>query len=749
MIKKNISSKLTLNALFLILTLLSIISLTLAEETLPSQPPQTAFQQDEKEFQDATLSTSAGITPDSPLYFIDNLLDNFATDASNREEKIAEIRDMIQAGKVDDAKKALSHYQQFAKRTEQDISPDQQEQTRKSAVAISRVMTEIKDDIPAEHQQEFVTDIISQEEKISTAAKVADKIKTLCETLSKLDPQQYAQTCKVKDNEQAPEWQRNLDDKLTAEQQQEARAFFKTMSNCMRDPANCNCDEISIKPFAQKCKVIAPLAAKCEQGDESACDAMDKDTQNIEDLLPPHLQAIMKETDKDFSGAQFENHMPPECQKANIDPKSSNAREQCETIMFQQNAPKECIDAGVKDHKECGKIMFNLKAPPECKDAGLTGESQNDPHQCEKIMQELQNSQQLERQNNNPDQNGNFNNNRGPPGGMGQSFGKNCKDITDQTEKLQCLEEFYNQAQQQQNNFAQNQPESQNQQGEYLPNQFQNNFDPSRAPPECRNTNSPDECRKIMDEKSRQYQQENENKYRNENKESENKEYNPNFYGNAIYPSPDQYQNQPPNQNQNQYPNQYQNQYPQQQYPPQSPNQPCNCGNMQCNSGSYPSCESGSSSCSCRQFDNQQQPYPQSPYPDNQQPQPPQPNMEQPPNMPQPGMEQPNMIPPPNQQVPPLSDGQQPPPQQSPPPPEQNSPPPTSSDSSPPPSSSDSQSSESKESSSSSPDSSSSSGSSSESSSSSDSSSSSSTESTPLTGNAIIDNKFLKFYWKK
>src|SRR3989344_3734458 len=102
MIKKNISSKLTLNALFLILTLLSIISLTLAEE------------------------------------------------------KIAEIRDMIQAGKVDDAKKALSHYQQFAKRTEQDISPDQQEQTRKSAVAISRVMTEIKDDIPAEHQQDFV-----------------------------------------------------------------------------------------------------------------------------------------------------------------------------------------------------------------------------------------------------------------------------------------------------------------------------------------------------------------------------------------------------------------------------------------------------------------------------------------------------------------------------------------------------------------------------------------------------------------
>ena len=93
---KKISSKLTLNALFLILTLLSIISLTLAEETLPpSSPPpvtQTAFQQDEKEFQDATLSTSAGITPDSPLYFVDTFLDNFADDATNREEKIAEMQ---------------------------------------------------------------------------------------------------------------------------------------------------------------------------------------------------------------------------------------------------------------------------------------------------------------------------------------------------------------------------------------------------------------------------------------------------------------------------------------------------------------------------------------------------------------------------------------------------------------------------------------------------------------------------------
>lgn len=713
---KNISSKLKLNALFLILTLLSIISLTLAEETLPSPTPPTAFQQDEKEFQDATLSTSAGITPDSPLYFIDNLLDNFATDASNREEKIAEIQDMIKAGKVDDAKKALSRYQQFAKRTEQDISPDQQEQTRKSAVAISHVIKKIKDDIPAEHQQEFVTDILSQEEKISTAAKVADKIKNLCETLSKLDPQQYAKTCKLDDNEDAPQWQRRLDDKLTSEQQVEARAFFKTMSGCMRDPANCQCDEISIKPLAEKCKVIAPLAGKCKQGDQASCDAMDKDTENIEDLLPPHLQDIMKDIETDFSGAEFENHMPPECQQANIDPKSSNAREQCEEVMFKQNAPEECIQAGLKDHKECSKYMFNLKAPPECKDAGLTGESQKDHRQCEKIMQELQQKQQPEFQNNNPTQNNNFN----PSGpGMGFSFGKNCKDLTDQNEKLQCLEQFYTHAQQQQNNVAPPQQEFQNQQSAYpqennQQGQFQNNyppnfqqnnknFDPSRVPPECRDTTSPDECRKIMDEKSRQYQQENENKYRNENN---NPAFQPNFHGNAIYPSPDQYQNKENRQN-------------------------CDCRNVQCSPGSYPACEPGSNSCNCRQFENQQQPYPQPqnpdqyqqpPYPEGQQP----PNMNQPnmppPNMqhPQPGMQQPPNMPPPDM-MPPPQNQQQPPSDQ-----QQQQPRPSESPSPPPPSSPEhSESSESKESSSNSP------------------------ESSPITGGAIIDNKFLKYYWKR
>jgi|GEM_PF-3259804 len=694
-------SKIKLITFLIFCSLILSFSLSvLAEQPLPvplSKLPETSFQQDEKEFPDATLTISAGITPDSPFYFLDNLLDNFATDASNREEKIAEIRDMIKAGKVKDAQKALSRYQQFAKRTQQDISPNQQEQARKSAVAISHVMKEIKDDIPKEYQQEFVNDIITQEEKISTAAKVADKIQTLCETLSKLDPQQYAQTCKVNDNEQAPKWQRNLDNKLTAEQQQEAHTFFKTMSNCMRNPANCQCDEISLKPFAEKCKVIAPLAAKCNQGDTSACDVMDKDTENIADLLPPHLQAIMKETEKDFNGAQFENHMPPGCQQANIDPKSSNAREQCEAIMFKQNAPEECVKAGLKDHKECGKYMFNLKAPPECKDAGLTGESQNDPRQCEKIMQSLQ-KQEGQQQNEN----------HGPPNeGTGQSFGKNCKDIADANEKLQCLEEFYNRAQQQNNapsptenqqsQFQQG-PNSQSQyppnknndqnnkfQNNY-PNNFKDNFDPSRAPPECRDTKSPEECRKIMDEKSQQYQQENENKYRNENKESGNKEYNPNFHGNAISPSPGQY---PPDQYQQQYPQQHQ--------------QPCDCRNMKCDSGSYPSCDPGSSSCSCHQVDNQQQPYPQPLYPDNQQHQ-------QSPNIPQPGREQPNMISPPDHQPPP--DAQQPPPQQSPPSQEQN----------PPPSFQPSQSSESKE---------------------------SSPETTPLTGNTIIDNKFLKFYWKK
>ncbi len=368
-------------------------------------------------FSDAELTNDAGLTPDSAFYFLDGLFDGFSDDIDNREEKIAEIKELIEEGNTQDAKIALLKYKEFASATERDVTPQEQERLRRSAVAIKKVVEGLEQDLSQSDREEFIDDVLSQEDKIAASAKIAHKIKELCETLSTVDPVQYAQICKTDAN--APQWQRDLDEKLSAEQEEEARKFFSIMSECFRDPAACRCDEISVEAFADKCSIVAPLAAKCEQGDKDACEQADAGTEDIADLLPPHLQEVMEELESEFNDAEFENHMPMECIDAGIDPKSDSAREECTTIMFKLNAPQECvegleqgkidlsnertardecekisfdanapaecIDAGIMNHRECGKYMFEINAPQECIDAGLTGEKPSDPKKCEEI----------------------------------------------------------------------------------------------------------------------------------------------------------------------------------------------------------------------------------------------------------------------------------------------------------------------------------------------------------------------------
>ena len=47
-------------------------------------------------FAQVELSVNAGITPDSPFYFIDEFFEKFGDDLENREEKIAEILSAIE-----------------------------------------------------------------------------------------------------------------------------------------------------------------------------------------------------------------------------------------------------------------------------------------------------------------------------------------------------------------------------------------------------------------------------------------------------------------------------------------------------------------------------------------------------------------------------------------------------------------------------------------------------------------------------
>lgn len=404
----------------------------------------------EDEFIDAELQASAGITPDSNFYFVeDSILSKFRDELENKEKKIAEIIVMVNEGNIEDARKALERYNRYASELEEEADPEKRDEARRSAAAIRNTLREIENEIPEDNRQEFVDDVIDREGKIVTAVEIAGKIRDLCEQLSGLDPLEYNRVCRVDGN--GPNWQKKLDKKLTKEQGAEAKVFGEIMSQCFQtNGRECRCEYISIKPFANRCSIVAPLAVACDNGDESACEAMDDATDGLEDLLPDYLQDIMLDVERNFGEDQFKLHMPRECsevgaktqeqcmeimfklnapeecieafENGEIDfSNEKQARESCERIMFEANAPEECIDRGLKNPKECGKLMFQLNAPEECISAGLTGDSRSDEKKCREIMD---NSREDENK------------------GRDDFRGGNCKAIENQQERLDCYDGY-------------------------------------------------------------------------------------------------------------------------------------------------------------------------------------------------------------------------------------------------------------------------------------------------------------------
>ena len=186
----------------------------LAQENV-SESSEDIFE----EYSDASLEQSAGTTPDSAFYFIDKFFDRFGDDLDVREERIAEIKAMIEEGNFEAAREALKDYHELAESLERDVNPERREEALRSAAAIRNAMEDIRESVPEGERDEFVKEIIDREHSIATAAEIASKIKELCVTLSELDPTEYSRVCKAGDD--APNWQRQLDERLTEEQREE------------------------------------------------------------------------------------------------------------------------------------------------------------------------------------------------------------------------------------------------------------------------------------------------------------------------------------------------------------------------------------------------------------------------------------------------------------------------------------------------------------------------------------------------
>ncbi|MAH51372.1 hypothetical protein CMI37_36485 [Candidatus Pacearchaeota archaeon] len=371
-----------------------------------------------EDYEDEELEQEAGTTPGSVFYFLDKFFDRFGDELKVKEERIAEIKVMVEAGDLESAEIALKEYIKLANELEHEIDPERREDAKRSAAAIRAVMKGIRDQLPPEERGKFVREIMSKEHSIAAAAEIAGKIKELCQALSEIDPVEYSRICVAGDD--APKWQKELDKRWTGEQREEAKKFGKIMAQCFKTSGqDCKCDEIPFSDFADACSVAAPLATACDiEGDESACVKLDS-LQMPE--LPEHLQEVFDDLESGMMESKFEMHMP-----------------------------RECVEAGVTKPKECGKIMIKTHSPQECKQALLDSgcEREMDCRKiCDKIMMKKHAPKCAEKRITDPDECARFMDNfRGGDRMGGPMIDFNCKEISDPAERLDCYDKASSQA---------------------------------------------------------------------------------------------------------------------------------------------------------------------------------------------------------------------------------------------------------------------------------------------------------------
>jgi hypothetical protein len=363
-------------------------------------------------YEDEELEQEAGSTPGDTFYFIDKFFDRFGDELEVKEERIAEIKAMVEAGDIEGAKISLKDYMELADELEHEIAPERREEAKRSAAAIRAAMKDIRDKLPPGERGKFVREVMSKEHSIATAAEIAGKIKDLCTQLAELDPLEYSKMCRT--GEDAPKWQRELDADLTEEQEKIAREFVGVMKQCFKTSGqDCDCESIPFYDFSLACSKAAPLATACDvDGDEIACDELD----NLDmPELPEWLEPIWEDLESGMMEAQYDMHMPPECVEAGV-----TSPKECGKVMIKTHAPLECraalLEADVQSESEgrriCDKIMME-KHSPQCAEKGI-----DDPEECAKFMDSFRGE--------------------GPRGGPG--FGRNCMEIEDPMERLDCYD---------------------------------------------------------------------------------------------------------------------------------------------------------------------------------------------------------------------------------------------------------------------------------------------------------------------
>lgn len=394
----NLNSKLIVSMFLVFILINGLIPTVIA----PSHPVSNLEDEGETQLEEQIKETEAeevnvevsevfdaGLTADSPLYFIDTVIDDVRLGLSSEEkksevaaeiyaERAAEIGELAVGGDVDAIIETAAEAEEKIGVVQEEIAPETSKYVGNIARTSTGVLAEVKEKVPEEAKDAIENAInrqIVQSKKTEIVAEITTKIDELCTELIELIGLEATIEQEPRcdpDFENSPRW---LKRKATTDYKDFDDAakekFIDEMSICFNDPRACRCNEIPIKSFSNTCHQIIPSVIKCQfEQDVNACQRVEEISSNSEAMfegLPDDVRVELEAFFREKESEAFEKNAPRECVSA-----GATTVKECEKIMFGKFAPKECVEAGATTRQECESIMTEKYggsfggAPSEC-----------------------------------------------------------------------------------------------------------------------------------------------------------------------------------------------------------------------------------------------------------------------------------------------------------------------------------------------------------------------------------------------
>ena len=372
-----IKIKKVISLLVVFLFILSFVSAQFELEEVDEFEEDEEFYEEEYVEEEILIEDRAGITPDSPFYFVDEVIEdiNLAMKKGEEkadyalkiaEEKVAEAKLMADKNKSTETETALIRANNISVIIEQEVSPDMENKTNERMESIKAILKEMEEQIPADWDEikSLIDSQQTQADKNKIAVNLAIKIGDLCERLAMQDWKLMEAEPRC-DIDNAPDWlDEYIGDELKGREEYAKEGVMDGMAQCFTDPRECDCSKIPVKNHREMCEEAVPLAIECEfEFNQRACDELDS-LEMPEGFEDKEFTEYIGEREKEM----FDRFMPPECKEQGL-----TTKEECEKLMHEMYGPPpdECKEDGeFIGPDECQEIMEEKygPTPPECLD---------------------------------------------------------------------------------------------------------------------------------------------------------------------------------------------------------------------------------------------------------------------------------------------------------------------------------------------------------------------------------------------